>query len=159
MIYSRSAEYAIRAFVYLARVPEGKYAMARQIAGETGVPAHFLAKILQQLARHGYLKSSKGPTGGFSLGRAAQSISLLDLVDAVDGVADYKRCLGGMTECSDEAACGLHDSWKQMRSSILHYLEQTSIAAVADSLDLKRRALASVAAAGSVAPRARKSRR
>ncbi len=142
MIYSKSAEYAIRAFVYLAAVPEGKFAMARHIAAESEIPAHFLAKILQQLARHGHLKSSKGPTGGFSLTRPPASISLLDIVDAVDGIAGYKRCLGGMTECNDQAACGLHDSWKLMRSSILEYLERTSVADVAASLDQKRRALA-----------------
>src|ERR1035438_5440298 len=65
MIYSRSAEYAIRAFVHLAQVPEGKYAMVKNIAEQEEIPAHFLAKILQQLARKGLLRSSKGPTGGF----------------------------------------------------------------------------------------------
>ena len=49
MIYSRSAEYAIRSFVYLARIPDGKFAMARQIAEDEKIPAHFLAKILQEL--------------------------------------------------------------------------------------------------------------
>ena len=67
MIYSRSAEYAIRAFVHLAQVPEGKYAMVKNIAEQEEIPAHFLAKILQQLARKGLLRSSKGPTGGFAL--------------------------------------------------------------------------------------------
>ena len=51
MIYSRSAEYAIRAFVHLAQVNEGKYAMVKNIAEQEDIPAHFLAKILQQLAR------------------------------------------------------------------------------------------------------------
>src|SRR3974390_1270997 len=64
MIYSRSAEYAIRAFVHLAQVQEGKYAMVKNIAEQEDIPAHFLAKILQQLARKGLLRSSKGPTGG-----------------------------------------------------------------------------------------------
>ena len=67
MIYSRSAEYAIRAFVHLATVPEGKYAMVKNIAEQEEIPAHFLAKILQQLARKGLLRSSKGPTGGFAM--------------------------------------------------------------------------------------------
>ena len=62
MLYSRSAEYAIRAFVHLAQVPDGRYAMVKQIAAEEEIPAHFLAKILQQLARKGMLRSSKGPT-------------------------------------------------------------------------------------------------
>ena len=55
MIYSRSAEYAIRAFVHLAQVNEGKYAMVKNIAEQEDIPAHFLAKILQQLARKGLL--------------------------------------------------------------------------------------------------------
>ncbi len=50
MIYSRSAEYAIRAFVHLAQVQEGKYAMVKNIAEQEDIPAHFLAKILQQLS-------------------------------------------------------------------------------------------------------------
>ena len=62
MIYSRSAEYAIRAFVHLVQVQEGKYAMVKNIAEQEDIPAHFLAKILQQLARKGLLRSSKGPT-------------------------------------------------------------------------------------------------
>lgn len=141
MIYSRSAEYAIRAFVYLATVPPGKFAMAKQIAEDSDIPAHFLAKILQQLARKGFLKSSKGPTGGFSLAIPARELSMCQIVDAVDGLTDYKRCLGGRTECRDDAPCGLHDSWKHMRSSIIDYLEGTSIEAVALSLEQKRRAL------------------
>src|SRR5260370_7143867 len=87
MIYSRSAEYAIRSFVFLARIPDGKFAMARHIAKEEQIPAHFLAKILQELTRKGLLRSSKGPSGGFCLRLPASQIRLLDLVEALDGPA------------------------------------------------------------------------
>lgn len=139
MIYSRSAEYAIRAFVHLANVPEGKYAMVKQIAEDASIPSHFLAKILQQLARKGFLRSSKGPTGGFSLRMPAPDISLIMIVDAVDGLADYERCPAGLAECNDQAPCGMHDSWKALRSRIMEYLERTSIEDLAKSLDLKRK--------------------
>ena len=141
MIYSRSAEYAIRAFVHLASVPEGKYAMVKQIAEEADIPTHFLAKILQQLARKGFLRSSKGPTGGFSLRTPANEITLVQIVDSIDGLSDYNRCPAGLTECNDEAPCGMHDSWKGLRSLIMNYLEHTSIEDVAKALDLKRRNL------------------
>jgi Rrf2 family protein len=144
MIYSRSAEYAIRAFVYLAEVPEGKFAMVKNIAQESDIPTHFLAKILQQLARKGFLRSSKGPTGGFILRRPAEDISLLEIVDAIDGLADYQRCPAGMAECNDEAPCGMHDSWKGLRSTIMEYLEGTTISDVAVALQQKREALAKV---------------
>lgn len=141
MIYSRSAEYAIRAFVYLAQVPPGKYAMVKQIAEESDIPSHFLAKILQQLARQGFLRSSKGPTGGFSLRHAANDINLLQIVESIDGLADYQRCIGGMTECSDQMRCGMHDSWKALRSRIMEYLEGTTVEDLAKALDQKRRLL------------------
>jgi len=142
MIYSRSAEYAIRAFVHLAAVPDGKYAMVKNIAEESETPTHFLAKILQQLARKGFLRSSKGPTGGFTLRRPADEITLLEIVDAIDGLSEYQRCPSGMTECNDEAPCGMHESWKALRSSILEYMEATTIADVAAALQQKREALA-----------------
>lgn len=139
MIYSRSAEYAIRAFVHLAEIPEGKYAMVKQVAESADIPAHFLAKILQQLARKGFLKSSKGPTGGFCLRMPAKDVSLRSIVESVDGLTDYERCLGGMAECNDEAPCGMHDSWKALRQRILDYLEETSVADLVVSLNEKRR--------------------
>jgi Rrf2 family protein len=141
MIYSRSAEYAIRAFVHLAQVPDGRFAMVKQIAEQEEIPSHFLAKILQQLARKGLLRSSKGPTGGFSLRQAPGDISLLNIVEALDGLADYQKCASGLAECNDDQACGMHDSWKALRSRIMEYLEHTSIADVASALDEKRRQL------------------
>lgn len=144
MIYSRSAEYAIRAFVHLASVQEGKYAMVKQIAEQADIPSHFLAKILQQLARKGFLRSSKGPTGGFCLRLPAAELSLLQIVDAVDGLSDYERCPAGMAECNDQAPCGMHDSWKGLRGRIMDYLEQTTILDLAKSFELKRRNLEKV---------------
>jgi Rrf2 family protein len=141
MIYSRSAEYAIRAFVFLAQVPPGKYAMVKQIAEESDIPAHFLAKILQQLARQGFLKSSKGPTGGFCLRYTASDITLLQIVESIDGLADYQRCIGGMMECNDQMRCGMHDSWKALRSRIIEYLEGTTVEDLSKALDQKRRLL------------------
>jgi Rrf2 family iron-sulfur cluster assembly transcriptional regulator len=141
MIYSRSTEYAIRAFVHLASLPSGEYAMAKHIAAESGAPAHFLAKILQDMARDGFLKSSKGPRGGFRLRAAAAEISLLQIVEAVDGAGRYDGCPAGSAECNDRVACGMHDSWMVLRSRIIGYLEGTSIADLANALGEKRRLL------------------
>lgn len=141
MIYSRSSEYAIRAFVHLAQVPEGKYAMVKNIAEEEDIPAHFLAKILQQLARKGLLRSSKGPTGGFALRVDPADIKLLDIVDALDGLAPYQQCASGLSECNDEMPCSMHDSWVALRSRIMDYLGRNSIADLVKALELKRKAI------------------
>ncbi|HEY1221212.1 MAG: Rrf2 family transcriptional regulator [Bryobacteraceae bacterium] len=151
MIYSRSSEYAIRAFVYLAQVPDGKYAMVKNIAESEEIPAHFLAKILQQLARKGLLRSSKGPTGGFALRVDAGDIRLLDIVEALDGLAPYQQCASGLSECNDDMPCSMHDSWVALRSRIMDYLGKNSIADLAKALELKKKTLA--------ASKARKTRR
>lgn len=142
MIYSRSAEYAIRGCVHMAALAPGEYALVKSIAAEAGIPSHFLAKILQDLARDGFLKSSKGPGGGFRLNQPAAGISMLRIVEAVDGAGRYERCIGGSPECHDRAPCGMHDSWKALRSRIIDYLGGTSVADLAKALGEKRRLLA-----------------
>jgi len=141
VIYSRSSEYAIRAFMHLAQAPDGKYVMVKQIAEQENIPAHFLAKILQQLARKGLLRSSKGPTGGFALRKPASEIALVHIVEALDGLADYERCVSGLAECTDDASCAMHEVWKDLRSRIMDYLEKTTIADLVRALEEKRKAL------------------
>ena len=142
MIYSRSAEYAIRAFVHLATVPEGKYAMVKNIAEQEEIPAHFLAKILQQLARKGLLRSSKGPTGGFALRMDPNEVTLLTIVEALDGLAPYQQCASGLSECTDDMPCSMHDSWIALRQRIMDYLGKNTIADLAKALDHKKKTIA-----------------
>ncbi|MEQ1945842.1 MAG: Rrf2 family transcriptional regulator [Bryobacteraceae bacterium] len=142
MIFSRSAEYAIRAMVQIATLPRGEYALAKNIAIESDIPGHFLAKILQDLARDGFLKSSKGPRGGFRLAIPADEITMLRVVEAMDGAGRFDRCIGGHSECNNKVACGMHDSWTELRSRIIDYLGGTTIAALAKALGNKRRRLA-----------------
>lgn len=153
MIYSRSSEYAIRAFVHLAQVTDSRFVMVKNIAEQEGIPSHFLAKILQQLARKGLLRSSKGPTGGFSLRQGPEEITLFSIVEALDGMGDYEKCISGLAECNDEAPCGMHDSWKDLRLRILEYLEGTSIADLARALEDKRKLLEKPRKTRKVAPR------
>jgi Rrf2 family transcriptional regulator, iron-sulfur cluster assembly transcription factor len=141
MIYSRSSEYAIRALVHLAHAPEGKFTMARQIAEEEGIPAFFLAKILQQLARKKMLLSSKGPTGGFSIRGSSGDLRLIDVVESLDGSSHHQHCPAGLAECSDTQVCPMHDSWIGLRSRIMDYLERNTISDLAMALDHKRRTL------------------
>ncbi len=140
MIYSRSAAYAIRALVHLARISDGTYTLARSIAEQEGIPGHFLAKILQRLARKGLVRSCKGPNGGFALLRPAREIRLVDVVEALDGVGAYRACIYGYGECNDSVACAMHDGWSPLRSRIIEYLERNSIADLSKSLDRKRKA-------------------
>ena len=139
MIYSRSSGHAIRAFVHMAQLGDGNFAMVRQIAESENIPAPFLAKILQQLARKGMLKSSKGPAGGFALQTPPADIRLIDIVEALEGAPACKQCPLGHVDCNEQAPCALHDSWVGLRSRIMEYLERNTVAGLAATLDKKKR--------------------
>ncbi len=142
MIYSKSAEYAVRATLHLAQLSDGRCAMAKDIAREEEIPAPFLAKILQELARKGLLHSLKGPAGGFSLKRKAAEIRLLDIVGAVDGLSHYGQCIAGFGRCPDEERCPLHDSWMALHSRIMDYLERNTVGSLVKSMNAKQKAAA-----------------
>ena len=120
MLFSRSVDYAVQALGRLAEAGEGQQVMARVIAEEEGLPAFFLAKTLQNLARHGLLRSTKGPTGGFSLNKPAAKIRIVDVVEALDGLDHLQNGQEGLP------------NFKPIRTSILSYLKTTTIADVAE---------------------------
>ena len=140
MIYSRAAEYAIRACVPLAQLPTGEYALVRDLATQEEIPQAFLGKILQELARKGYLRSSKGPRGGFALRTPANQLRLLDIVEAIDGYTYQPQCTGGFPECSDKMPCPVHDTWVALHSHIVDYLGRNTIAHLVRAKERKLRA-------------------
>ncbi len=88
---TQTAEYALRAVVALASSPDVRLSTGR-IAGETRVPAGYLSKVLQELARAGLVESVPGRAGGFRLSRSPGEISLLDVVSAVDPIRRIESC-------------------------------------------------------------------
>ncbi len=139
-MYSRSVEYALRALTYLARQPKGRQKLVRHIARNEKLPAFFLAKTLQQLARHGVLRSVKGPTGGFSLDRPAGKITMMEVIEVLDGTDTYNRCIVGLRECNDRALCPVHDSFQSLRERLKRYLSRTTVAQLVTESERKRQA-------------------
>ncbi len=138
MLYSRPCEYALRALTYLSSQEENTLSRVHEIAESEDLPAPFLAKLLQQLARTGILTSVKGPKGGFGLARRPGEISLIEIVSAVDGTESFNRCAVGLAECSDTAPCPLHDTWKPLRTQITDYLTEQTLADLATALARKK---------------------
>ena len=138
MIYSRPCEYALRALTYITVNSDSELIRTQEIAEAEGLPAPFLAKLLQQLARSGILVSVKGPKGGFGLARPPKEISLLEVVTAIDGEDGFMRCAMGLAECTDTAPCPLHDTWKPLRDQILDYMAGRSLANLAEAITRKK---------------------
>jgi Rrf2 family transcriptional regulator, nitric oxide-sensitive transcriptional repressor len=110
---SQTTEYALRAVVWLAANPE-KSLTAQQIAEATRVPAGYLAKVLQGLSRAGMLHSQRGLGGGFTLARSPTSLTMWDVVQAVDPLRRIKECPLGFEAHADQL-CPLH---KQLDDAI-----------------------------------------
>ncbi|HXX00642.1 MAG TPA: Rrf2 family transcriptional regulator [Candidatus Acidoferrales bacterium] len=137
MIYSKPCEYAVRALVFLTRFPDRRAVQGAEIAEGEGVPAPILGKVLQELVRKGLLESRRGPGGGFRLARDPQLITLRDVVAAIDGLDQFAECAVGLEHCSDESLCPLHETWKALRTHVMNYLQDTTLADMAAAVARK----------------------
>lgn len=127
----RRADYAVRATIDLARHHEtGKRRKAREIAEEMAIPATYVAQILAELVRDGLVTSMAGPSGGYSLARPPNQISLLAVVRAVDGELSSGRCVLRGGPCRWEDVCAVHEPWFRAQQAMLDQLERTTLARV-----------------------------
>jgi len=129
-LLSSSSQYAIRALAHLARRERTSWALARQIADELGIPASFLAKILQTLTAQGVLESQRGRRGGFRLRRDPERLSLYEIAELFDRLGEGRLCVLGQRVCDDDNACPLHHTWKHSVNAFVHRLRTTTLAEV-----------------------------
>ena len=116
---SNTSKYAIRAVIYLALYAgEEKKIGIKQISKELNIPTPFLGKILQTLAKHKLLSSTKGPHGGFGLGKKAEAISLIEIVDIIDGQDLFKKCMIRLEDCNEKEPCSAHKKYIDIRKNL-----------------------------------------
>lgn len=127
---SSTCKYALRAVIYLAHnVKDDEKIGIKKISRDLGIPMPFLSKILQTLARHKLLSSTKGPSGGFGIGRGAENIFLIDIVEIIDGLDFFNNCVIGVNYCSEqEIPCALHSRYAHYREKIKLLFKNTTIA-------------------------------
>jgi len=140
MIYTKTGEYAIRAILFLARQPKDSLIMSSDIAKTEEIPTHYLAKILQRMAKYGYVDSFKGRGGGFKITELAKKSSILEIVERVEGPVINLKCVTGLKECTDENPCPLHNEWAELRNRIYNLISSKSVQEVAEkySIELKK---------------------
>lgn len=142
MLYSKSAEYAIQAMIYLAEKNSPNPVMIEEIATAYGIPRHFLAKIAQSLVKNKLLVAIRGRNGGVRLGRPANKIYLKSVVEAIDGPSSTEdRCVIGLDYCSDKQPCPLHHNWSIIKEQIDAMLESEDLSDLAHRVIAKRKAM------------------
>jgi Rrf2 family protein len=118
----------MRAVFFIAkRSNEGQKTGIKEIAENIGSPDPFLAKILQNLRREGLLQSNKGPNGGFYLDEEGLRRPLADIVAAIEGDEIFTGCGMGLSYCSEEKPCPLHNEFKKVRNQITEMLYKITI--------------------------------
>ena len=127
VIFSRQCEYALQAVIYMAARGAGERTSIKELAARLKLPYHFLGKILQELTRKRLLTSLKGPTGGFALAVAPETMTPYDVVEAIDGQALFTSCVLGLPECGGKHPCPVHDRWGELRDSIRRMLTAKTI--------------------------------
>ncbi len=124
-MFSQTVEYALRAIVYLAGQEEAR--TTQQIAAVTKVPSAYLAKVLQNLSRFNLVKSQRGLHGGFSLGKAAEILTIWEVVQAVEPMQRIRECPLDL-ESHKTKLCPLHKKLDQALEQIEHAFSSTTIA-------------------------------
>lgn len=134
---SNTCKYAIRAVLYLAvNEKEDTKIGIKKISDELNMPSPFLGKILQVLSKHKLLNSTKGPHGGFSLGKKAEDINLLDIVRIIDGLDFFDTCVIGVKVCENDPKkkdiCPFHDKLDPIRDELYKQFKTLTIATFRD---------------------------
>jgi Rrf2 family protein len=140
VLFSRACEYALRALFEMARHPKQEFWTIQELADRTDTPAPFLAKTFQSLVKGEILISNKGRHGGFAFARAPQKISLIKIVEMIDGPALAYNCALGLPTCSNDEPCPFHAHWKAIRDSITNALQHQTLAPGKAKTKLRRSA-------------------
>ena len=133
MQITRQADYAVRAVLYLANLGTNERAATSTVAEDQRIPPSFLAKIISQLSIAGLLHTSRGARGGVTLARDPQDITLLEVVEAIDGPIYLNECAGQDKECSFVDNCPLHPVWLEAQDELVTRLKKTNFAQLMQS--------------------------
>lgn len=128
MHISRAGEYGVLGLLHLARQPAGTPVMIDAVSRDESIPRSFLAKIFQDLAKAGILRSQRGAGGGFVLARTPDQITILEIIEAIDGKIALQRCLGDAPDCERIETCALCSLFEQAQDRLKEVFGQTTLA-------------------------------
>lgn len=124
---TRGADYAIRTTICLAREGDGRLVSAPVIAQRMDVPRRFLPQIMQDLVRAGLVEGSPGRGGGYRLTRAPEEVSLLEVIEAIEGDVRRRTCVLRADACSPSEPCGVHDMFASAQEAMLEQFARATV--------------------------------
>lgn len=133
MWITHQADYALRALIFLAGFAPGERAATSEIADQTRIPPSFLAKIVSQLSVSGLIQTSRGAKGGVSLARPADEISVLEVIQAVDGPIHLTECTRSQRDCPFCPDCPGYKVFSEAESKVNDILGKATLASLVPS--------------------------
>jgi Rrf2 family protein len=130
----------LRALIYLAKYSEKDTRIGiKKISEDLQLSSPFLGKILQNLVKQKLLVSTKGPNGGFSLGKKPEDITLWDIVIKVDGEEYFTNCLITLEPCQthdpSKPLCPVHSQYTKLRNEITAFYKDTTLEIISQDID------------------------
>ena len=150
---TRAAEYGIRAMMHIGSLPEGTVGLKDEVAEAQGIPPSFTAKILRQLVKAGLLKSARGVHGGFALAKPPAEISLLHVIEAIEGPIQLTLCSPDPENCTLSHDCPVSSVWFEVQRQMTTLLEKTTLEALVSAPRKNRRVVYQIGGKGDVALR------
>lgn len=129
---SKVTDYGIVLLAHLAQSEEQSAHNARDIAGDVGLPAPMVSKILKALARHGVLESQRGSKGGYQLARRPEQLTVADMISALEGPVGLTECTLGTDLCVHEGSCAVQTPWQVINRVIRESLDCVTLADLID---------------------------
>ena len=142
---TKRSDYAIRAMLSLTMAKEGLMS-SRRMAEEMKIPPRFLPQIMGDLTRAGLVEAHPGRAGGYRLARPASSVTLLTVIEAVEGDPHRQICVMRGTACGQDGECGVHDVFYAAESAILKELSSSTLQEIIDKYHAKMAVAAAAAA-------------
>jgi Rrf2 family protein len=127
---TRRTDYALRAMLALARAPDDTLSSG-DIAARTGIPVRFVVQVMGHLVRAGLVRGLIGRSGGYRLSSQPDSVSVLAIVEAVEGDARRPQCVLRGGPCAGAAPCAIHYVFADARAAFTTQLASTTLASVA----------------------------
>ena len=127
MELTKRGDYAVRAMLALARTHAGQLLSVRRIAEEMAIPVRFLPQVMGDLAAAGLVEATTGRAGGYRLARRAADISLLDVVEAVEGDSRRRTCVLRGGPCGLDGWCDVHDVFVEAQEAMLRALAEARL--------------------------------
>ena len=127
MNFSKTTSYSLNILSYMA-TNEENHMSAALLHEKLKIPYSYLRQILTKLSKSGFIKSTRGRSGGFTFSKEKETIFLADIIEATDGLESLNRCILGFRECPFNNECQMHSVWESTRSNIIKVLKETSLA-------------------------------